>query len=112
MPKPKPLERSLQATATRKFKALRAQDPTFAFRKRHGSTLGLAGDPDFYGLWRGLHWELELKAPGAKPTKLQDERRGPTRSSTATSIRVGFVRLAKAVRSASSSASWRSTAAP
>lgn len=72
---PNPLERHLKATAIRKFKALHAQDKTFAFRKRHGSVMTIAGDPDFYGLWRGLHWELELKAPGAKPSPLQDERR-------------------------------------
>lgn len=71
----KPLERNLQATAIRKFKALRARDKTFAFRKRHGTAMGVAGDPDFYGSWDGVHWELELKAPGERPTKLQDARR-------------------------------------
>ena len=67
----KPLEHHLQATVLRKLKALRAQDNTLAYRKRHGSSRGLAGDPDIYGLWRGIAWEVELKAPGAQPTPLQ-----------------------------------------
>jgi hypothetical protein len=71
---PKPLESSLKTSTERKLKALRAQDNGLVFRKRHGSVYGLAGDPDFYGLWHGLHWELELKAPGEKPTQLQLER--------------------------------------
>jgi hypothetical protein len=68
---PNPLERSLQASTIRKLNALRAHDNTLAFRKRHGSSLGLAGDPDLYGLWAGVHWELELKALLQKPTRLQ-----------------------------------------
>jgi hypothetical protein len=69
-----PLERNLQATVIRKLKTLRAQDKSFAWRKRHGTSHGTAGDPDLYGLWRGVAWELELKAPGQKPTPLQTER--------------------------------------
>lgn len=71
MPKQNPLERSLQASTLRKLKALRAQDNSLVYRKRHGSSLGLAGDPDIYGLWAGIHWELELKAPNGEPTPLQ-----------------------------------------
>ena len=74
MPKQKPLERNLQATILRKFTALRAQDDRLVFRKRHGTSLGLAGDPDVYGLWAGLHFELELKAPGKAPSQLQSHR--------------------------------------
>jgi hypothetical protein len=70
----KPLERHLQAAVIRKFKKLRAADPRFAFRKRHGTVMGLTGDPDFYGLWAGRHWELELKAPGEKLSRLQEAR--------------------------------------
>lgn len=75
MARPSPLERNLQATAIRKFKAIRARDQSFVFRKRHGTAMGVTGDPDFYGLWRGVHWELELKARGKTPTKLQNTRR-------------------------------------
>jgi hypothetical protein len=74
MPKSKPLERNLQTAVLRKLKALRAQDDRLVFRKRHGSVLGVAGDPDVYGLWAGIAWELELKAPGEQPTALQWER--------------------------------------
>jgi hypothetical protein len=74
MPKSKPLERNLQATVFRKLKALRAEDDRLAYRKRHGSIMGLTGDPDVYGLWAGIAWELELKAPGEIPTALQRER--------------------------------------
>ena len=68
------LERSLQQTTIRKFQDLRARDKTFVFRKRHGSPMGVAGDPDFYGVWNGLHWELELKQPGMSLTFLQRAR--------------------------------------
>lgn len=71
---PKPLERSLLTSTISKLNALRYRDNTLAFRKRHGSSLGLAGDPDLYGSWNGLHWELELKAPGEEPTPLQRAR--------------------------------------
>jgi len=70
-PMSKPLERHLQATVLRKLKALRAQDDRLAFRKRHAAGMGVAGDPDVYGVWRGVAWEVELKAPGEEPTPLQ-----------------------------------------
>ena len=70
----KPLERHLQATVNRKFRKLRAADPRFLFRKRHGSVMGFTGDPDLYGLWAGMHWELELKTPGEKLSRLQEAR--------------------------------------
>jgi hypothetical protein len=71
---PKPLESSLKASTARKLKALRAQDNTLVYRKRHGSPMSIAGDPDFYGLWHGLHFELELKAPSQHPSPLQLQR--------------------------------------
>lgn len=70
----KPLERHLQATVLRRLNALRARDNRLAFRKRHGSAMGVAGDPDVYGVWAGVAWELELKAPGEEPTPLQRAR--------------------------------------
>jgi hypothetical protein len=75
MPKPpKPLERSLQAAVLRKLKAWREQDPGLVFRKRHGSVMGTIGDPDIYGLYHGLHFEIELKTAGHEPTLLQRAR--------------------------------------
>lgn len=49
--------------------------PGIVCRKRHGTVMGLAGDPDVYGVYQGRHFEIELKSPGEKPTKLQDIRR-------------------------------------
>lgn len=69
-----PLESQLLATVTRHLKALARQDPTFVWRKRHGSAMGTSGDPDITGLWNGHHFEMELKRPGEQPTHLQRHR--------------------------------------
>jgi hypothetical protein len=66
-----PLESQLLASVARRLKALVRDDDTFQWRKRHGSPMGITGDPDLYGLWHGIHWEMELKRPGASPTPLQ-----------------------------------------
>jgi hypothetical protein len=54
-----------------RLKALRQTDPTLAYRKKLGSVLGVAGDPDIYGVWAGIPFFFELKKPGANPTPLQ-----------------------------------------
>lgn len=69
--KPSPLESSLLRACERRCKAIALQDPTFIWRKRHGNIFTVAGDPDLYGVWRGTHWEIELKRPGEQPTTLQ-----------------------------------------
>jgi len=71
---PKPLERYLQASILRHLRLLRAHDKGFVYRKRHGSVMGTVGDPDIYGLYHGLHFEIELKIPGEEPTALQRAR--------------------------------------
>ena len=46
-------------------------------RKRHGTAMGVAGDPDLYGTVRGRHFEIEVKRPNdpsSQLTKLQAER--------------------------------------
>ena len=51
--------------------------PGIVVRKRHGTVMGLAGDPDLYGAIRGHHFEIEVKRPDApcsQLTKLQTER--------------------------------------
>lgn len=68
------LESQLLATASRHLKALAREDPGFLWRKRHGSPMSVAGDPDITGLWRGHHFEMELKRPGETPTLLQAAR--------------------------------------
>jgi hypothetical protein len=70
----KVLENQLLRTCERHLKALARADPTFTFRKRHGSPMALTGDPDLTGLWRGHHFEIELKRPGQHPTPLQSVR--------------------------------------
>jgi hypothetical protein len=66
-----PLESQLLASIERRLKALAKADATLQWRKRHGSPMGITGDPDLYGLWHGIHWEMELKRPGESPTPLQ-----------------------------------------
>lgn len=56
----------------RKHAAHRGQ--AIVVRKRHGSVMGHAGDPDIYGILDGRHFELEVKRPGEEPTPLQRYR--------------------------------------
>ena len=64
----------LESTITRDIvRALRSV-PGLVVRKRHGSALGYAGEPDLYGCFRGLHFEIEVKRPGRKLTPLQQQR--------------------------------------
>ena len=58
------------------MKALRQQQD-IVVRKRHGTAMGVAGDPDLYGSIRGRHFEIEVKRPddpGSFPTELQVQR--------------------------------------
>jgi hypothetical protein len=71
-----PLERHLQKSILRHLKQLSLEAPGLLFRKRHGTAMGVAGDPDIYGLWNGHHFEIELKVPGEHPTPLQALRLG------------------------------------
>lgn len=50
--------------------------PGVVVRKRHGTAMGVAGDPDLYGAIRGRHFEIEVKRPlpGCNLTKLQTAR--------------------------------------
>jgi hypothetical protein len=72
------LERSLQKSVMGRLKQLALQEGAggLVFRKRHGTVTGVAGDPDIYGLFKGIHFEIELKRAGENPTKLQDHRMG------------------------------------
>ena len=54
-------------------KALRVQ-PGVVVRKRHGTAMGVAGDPDLYGTVGGRHFEIEVKRPGSQLTELQVQR--------------------------------------
>jgi hypothetical protein len=51
--------------------------PGLVVRKRHGTVMGMAGDPDLYGSYRGRHFEIEVKRPfdsKSQLTKLQVQR--------------------------------------
>jgi hypothetical protein len=51
--------------------------PCVVVRKRHGTAMGVAGDPDLYGTVGGRHFEIEVKRPNdpsSRLTKLQAQR--------------------------------------
>ena len=51
--------------------------PGVVVRKRHGTSMGVAGDPDLYGTVGGRHFEIEVKRPNdpsSQLTKLQAQR--------------------------------------
>ncbi len=51
--------------------------PCVVVRKRHGTAMGVAGDPDLYGTVGGRHFEIEVKRPNepsSQLTKLQAQR--------------------------------------
>jgi hypothetical protein len=70
------LERTLQKAVLGRLRKLAREDGALCFRKRHGGAFAVAGDPDIYGLWHGIHFEIELKRLGESPTRLQDMRIG------------------------------------
>ena len=70
----KTLERHLLAAVQNYLKKLQRDDPSLCWRKRHGSLFGVAGDPDIYGVWNGIPFEIELKREGEDPTALQTAR--------------------------------------
>ncbi len=64
------------AVVTRIMTALKKR-PCVVVRKRHGTAMGVAGDPDLYGTVGGRHFEIEVKRPNAASsqlTKLQAQR--------------------------------------
>ena len=48
--------------------------PDLVVRKRWGSEMAAAGDPDLTGCYRGRHFELEVKAPGGRLSRIQEVR--------------------------------------
>ena len=44
--------------------------PGVVVRKRHGTVMGVAGDPDLYGVIRGRHFEIEVKRPNDRRSQL------------------------------------------
>jgi hypothetical protein len=67
------LEKTVVSQIMRALKKL----PNVVVRKRHGTAMGVAGDPDLYGSISGRHFEIEVKRPddhSARLTPLQVER--------------------------------------
>ena len=65
-----------KAVVTRIMKALKS-NPHVTVRKRHGTVMGVAGDPDLYGTINGRHFEIEVKRPNdpsSQLTELQTQR--------------------------------------
>ncbi len=60
-------ESSIVAAILRALRGL----PGVVARKRHGTAMGVTGDPDLYGSIRGRHFEIEVKRPRNAPTELQ-----------------------------------------
>jgi hypothetical protein len=62
---------------SRIMRAIEAR-PGVIVRKRHGTAMGVAGDPDLYGSLNGRHFEIEVKRPDgpSQLTKLQSQRLG------------------------------------
>ena len=44
--------------------------PGIVVRKRHGTAMGMAGDPDLYGTICGRHFEIEVKRPNDPASQL------------------------------------------
>ena len=66
------LEKSVVASIVRRLR----EPPGIVVRKRHGTAMGVAGDPDLYGSIHGRHFEIEVKRPDAAAdvTELQQQR--------------------------------------
>ncbi len=71
--RPQPvLEKSVVAGIVRRLR----EQPGVVVRKRHGTAMGVAGDPDLYGSIGGRHFEIEVKRPdaAAELSELQRQR--------------------------------------
>lgn len=65
------LEKSIVAGILRRLRS----EPGVVVRKRHGTAMGVAGDPDLYGSIKGRHFEIEVKRPGAAAVLTELQRR-------------------------------------
>ena len=67
----------LEKAVVGRIKAALKKFPGVVVRKRHGTVMGVAGDPDLYGTINGRHFEIEVKRPNdpsAQLTELQTQR--------------------------------------
>lgn len=63
-----PLEKTIVASIMRWLK----KQPDCHAEKRHGGMYGSAGRPDITGCVEGRRFEIEVKRPSGKTTKLQE----------------------------------------
>lgn len=69
-----PTAEVLEAVIVKNSIAVLRKLPHCWAQKRHGSPMGIAGDPDVTGAIFGIRFELECKRPGRHLTALQEER--------------------------------------
>jgi hypothetical protein len=65
-----PRESAIVAAIIRALKSV----PDLVVRKRWGNEMAASGDPDLTGCFRGHHFELEVKAPGGRLSRIQEVR--------------------------------------
>ena len=67
----------LESAVVTRIMATLKKRPGIVVRKRHGTAMGVAGDPDLYGTINGRHFEIEVKRPNdpnSQLTQLQSRR--------------------------------------
>lgn len=67
----------LEKAVVARIMAMLKKVPGIVVRKRHGTAMGVAGDPDLYGSINGHHFEIEVKRPddsSSQLTELQTKR--------------------------------------
>jgi len=67
----------LEKSVVARIMAALKKYPHIVVRKRHGTAMGMAGDPDLYGTINGRHFEIEVKRPddpSSQLTELQTKR--------------------------------------
>ncbi len=60
----------LERHVVAKILAALKNNPRVVVRKRHGTGMGVAGDPDLYGTINGRHFEIEVKRPNDPASQL------------------------------------------
>ena len=69
--------RPLEKIVVARIVAAMRKIPGLVVRKRLGTEMGVAGDPDLFGSYRGKHFEIEVKRPNdpkSQLSKLQAQR--------------------------------------
>lgn len=67
-------EAKVKAAVERFFRKLKAAGQLIRWYKVHGSGRTKTGEPDLDVIFHGYSVKIELKAPGQRPTKIQEVR--------------------------------------